>query len=743
MGNYTLDKTTTAGNRGSHYNESADFIYYVNQTEAKIYRQPVNPATVIVQQAPITISANSSHNLNKTGAFDLKWTGSGATGALQTLNGAKILKLTGQTSLEQITPANMTGLTWGSALTQYSENGQSTTGVCYAIQVPAGSDSHYAKVRIFKDGSNTKLEWTCYITSTNPLLLHQLDGSLFPEPHDIVVSADDLQIFISGGSTEGYIIYLTRIAGGAFPFYGSPTVVNAEPLLNPQQMVIDGAAIYVAAGDGLFAVDTVTNYQSQVVSGITNPVGLLIKQQNNVKTAYITDASGNVYVVDISSFNLPSFNDDGSVNGQTSDIINAPSPSTTLALGGPSGYLTWSDGNHTSFYVALPTLNAVKRVDLLTNTISTEEVGTPSPTGPWSVDVFDENDLSVVCNAEIGDIKRGITVDGSAPWALGIGLIPFSLINNSDNNPAAPAPNDGKADTSSVPGYYFSNYPNLPFGGSLSLLINHSAAYAAGARYYKISIANVQRDQSDPNIWITQPARNITNAFTDLRWNGSLNPPRFEGISTGTQDGYYPIRQPGDLWYNMFLGAIMGTSISDNGYNRLKIDFYTAGKVLIPNGSFTKLIYIDNNLASGQVFDMRRGSSTVAPNSDDYQSISACGTLEYDSKDDLIEFDFMASRIDGLGSYTLSFSRGGVLFSATGNVTTTPTLMTVKERLPGTPLRIGHLVGNCNVANIGVSLHVPSRVTNGYGWVNWVGFPSKNFTLAMGPLTHTPWSPPA
>lgn len=743
-----LDKSTSPGNRGSHHDKGSDFLYYVNEADGQVWRQPVNPATQLVQQAPKALGSLQAQNLNSIGASDLRWA-AGATKQVQALNGAKVSKLAGFTSLDQISPKSLEDVPWASAgTTAGPEDGLSSTGNFYAVRIPvSGGDQHYAKVRIFNDGA-TKIEWVTYVIGSMPTLIHTLSG--LTAPRDIIMNASETELYLAGGSgIDSYVVSTVRISSGPLPQYSTnyyPLYTVGDPPLfhDPQQMVTDDLSIFVVAkspdalspsNGGLFLLQLGggPETQVQVVKGIANPVGLLLHQDKTSAIAYISDAEGKVYVVDISQFRAPAFDAiSGAVLTPSSSPLDVPDATPELALGGPSGFLTWTDDTHTAFYatiVADP--GRVVRVDLLAKQVTDElTVADPTLSFPWSVEVFSEGSLSAVCDSEIYDIERGILI--TADLALGVGLIPFDFITNSKPNPLVPAPLDGRADTSSAPGYYFSSNPNLAFGGNLSLLLNHRAAYNSGLRFYKVSITN---DTSGVN-------KPITNGFTDLRWNPTASPPRFEGVTTGVQSGsYFPVRSPDDLWYNPYLGSIVSTALPDNGYNRLKIEFFDVNKVSVPSASYNRLIYIDNSRSSVTLNNLRRGTATQVPAAGDYQAPEACGLIAYDTKDDLIEFDLTAVHPSGVGKYNLHFYRGSTfLFTVTNDVTATPTLLTVKERRAGVPLRIGHLTGDCDIANIRVALRVPTPgVINGYGWVDLSAWADLYFTLAKPPLTHTNW----
>ena len=138
-----LDKTTSSGNRGSHYAPGSDFMFYVNELSQQIYRQPVNPATMVMQQAPKALSSLAQHNLNANGAADLRWVG-GTVKQLQALSNAKVVKLSASfTSLDQISPETLSGIAWGSIAAnnfEPNEDGLSTTGNFYAVRL---APSHF------------------------------------------------------------------------------------------------------------------------------------------------------------------------------------------------------------------------------------------------------------------------------------------------------------------------------------------------------------------------------------------------------------------------------------------------------------------------------------------------------------------------------------------------------------------------------------------------------------------------
>jgi hypothetical protein len=193
---------------------------------------------------------------------------------------------------------------------------------------------------------------------------------------------------------------------GPFPQYSSYPIPLAiagseAPLLGPQQMVIDGNSIYVVAEGGLFLLQPESYAQVQVVSGIPAPVGLLLDRQELSLVAYISDQAGQIYAVDISQFNAPTFDANGNPIGLANSPITAPSPSAGLGLGGPSGFLTWADDAHTAFYATVGGPSGrVRRIELAS-------IAAPTLASPWSVVVLAEGSLSVVCDSAIYDVEEG------------------------------------------------------------------------------------------------------------------------------------------------------------------------------------------------------------------------------------------------------------------------------------------------------------------------------------------------
>jgi hypothetical protein len=713
--------------RGTHYTQGSDFFYFLRSsgdTNAGIYRMPIRQAVLLAESYGVTVSP-PNFNLNGFTNSDLQWL-TGPTRLRGQLS-SRILPIAGATSLESITPDQLVALNWGSVTNNntIAESGASTTGNFYAVRIPvANNEFNYAKIRVYNDGV-TRLDWMTYLISPNPIRISTLAGDW----NDIVVSEYETSMFVSGIDSNDVhsVMQLERTTSGPYPQYDGAlaTQINSRSLSNPRQMVLDGGFVYVVDDTSVWRIEAGTGDQVEIVNGLTEGVGLLLHTSGTALTAYISDTAGDIFKV-----NLSMFSEGGAP---------LPIPAPSYSIGGQSGFMTWASPERTAILVTEQTTGRVIRLDVDDGMMTDEATGL---TEPWSVEVISQIELYVCSDQEIGIIEKRITV--TDVLLLGIGLVPFDYINSAlDDDLIAgvltqtPAGvNDGRADTSSAPGYYFSQTPNIPFGGSLSLQVNHEAAWEAGFRYFKVSLYNVSGS-----------SRVISGAYVNMLWDGS----RFNPVTTAPTNGRYPVRDPDDLWYNHFLGVVIPTTTADNGHNVLRVEFFnTTNASELPSLVQERLILIDNTRYNTSLQFPRLGIGAAAPLAGAYPTLD-CGCIVYDTsgagvgKDTLIEVDFAAWHPQGVGQYALRFYRGGThlaTLAQDGNVTVTPTTF-VKSTSPTTPLRVGHLTGACNIANIQMYVSVSSRVIDGFGWVHLGSTSGRNFTLApSSAMGNTPWVDP-
>jgi hypothetical protein len=715
MMNYTTRMPGLTGVRGTHYNERSGHYFYATD-KGNVYLLPTNPAMIVEQRNERLLASTTRWiNLNATGGGDLQWTGT----QLRTPTGSGILmvSLMGFATLDSVPVSALVGATWVSGATSLAETRSGTPlppDRFLAIRIPiAGGGFHYVKVRIYTPSAgNHRIEWVVYNVDPNPLVV----GGGYPtDVRDIAVSEEEsVMFFTSTIGGEGYVSHTPRVSHSdkSYPVFAPGlTQLHITPLNNPQQMALDGSFVYVVDADGLWRIDIDTGAQDSVVP-ISQATGLLLTVDGDLLKAYVSTATGNIYIIDLSDF-----------SGAT---LTTPPASYTLT--GTYGFMTWADRERTAIYLTRRDTREVVRLDLRAAVSAAEGTTLVAAQVPWSVEVISDNKLYLACETEIGQFDRTIALSDNL--VMGIGLIPFDYITNSITIPATPDVNDGTANTSTAPGYYFSAHPNLPFGGLLSLMINHDGAWESGIRFYSVTLRNLSSGLT----------RAITNSFEDFKWS-EVGTPRFVSTSSAASGGRYAIRNPADLWYNAHLGAQLRTTLADNGHNILTVEFFDGNMLPVPEGRFDRLIFVDNTRCNALLQYPRIGTDVTPPDAGDYPSL-ICGCLAYETKNDLLEVDFEAWQPQGHGRYSLRFSRGVSGLNQAGDVTTSSVLFTKKTLAPGKPVRVGHILGDCDVANVVIELHVPSRVIDGFGWINLGASTYKSFTLIKGPITHTPWTSP-
>jgi hypothetical protein len=710
--------------RATHYSAGADHLFYMNSSTGELFSLPVNPATLLLSRAE-TLTQNKRLNLNTFGSFDLQWMwDSSGKKQLAALNSARILLL-GANSLQDVSPTALVQANWNSVVNnnKVDEDGTSTTGRIYAVRIPYGTEFHYAKIRVFQANGQTWVEWFTYSTSLNAYRL----STGFLDVRDILLSEYETTLYLTAQyAVDGqhYVLASPRSSSALSPYpdYTSQAQpVHDTPLTEPQQMALDEGFLYVVDDTSLWRIDLSMRTQVCLVSGLTGGTGLLLSTRGSSPKVCLSDAAGNVFVID-----LPGYMEDG-------PPLQVPAQ-PTYSLGAQSGFMAWANPEHSALYISLPDAKEVVRIDLITGE-STHEGKLISSSGtarPWSIELLSENKLYVSGETEIGQFSREIEVANHL--MLGIGLIPFQYINDSQA-PTPPNLDSGKANTSSAPGYYFSAHPNLPFAGELSLMLNQELAWTQGIRFYSVKLKNLSSGVT----------RSIIDTFYDQKWDALATPPRFMNTPTSVVGNLFPIRNPADLWYNPYLSALIRTNTQDNGHNVLTVEFFDGNKQLVTGGSFSRLIYIDNTRCNVRLELPRVGSASTPPAALIYPTLE-CGCLAYVTKNDLVELDFVAWQPQGSGSYSLRVSGGGAgrpRLAQDGTVTASPLLVTKKLTVDGKPIRIGHILGDCDVANVGISLSVPSRVIDGFGWVNLGASAHWSFTLIKGPISHSPWVEPA
>lgn len=726
-----------SGVRGTHHATGMAHVYYVKNNG--------NPNASIGQVARILVTpsgkvADGSQSLTDmpgvnfdAGWEDIVWTGTDIEPLDMAIYKYPQAPLHG---LAGIDPSSLPGLAYQTAA--ISEDGQGDN--YYAGKT---ASDYYVVFRIFKvqNDPTTRIEWMTFNTNTN----EEIVGHGYRDPRDIVISADLKTAYVSAkdGNNRSRVLAVPNTGDSFVPdftilssvaAYAIDPITVSSPALNATaQIAIDPAnpqIIYVVDATGLWRIEPKIR-KTKVVDIPNGGMGLLI---DNNRIAIISDILGNLYQVDL---------------GSLSPLLT-PLPSPISNLGGRSGFLTWVDETKTSFFATvLGPIHKVCQVNLqAAESLDLADLqGLPSPlTNAWSVESLSPTRIFMATDAEVGTLDLNMQ---SNALVLGIGLVPFDYIIQDPMST-----DQGKADTTPAVGYFY-QVNKVPFGGSLKLMINHPKAYDLGLRHFRVTLKKVGAAAGEV----------ITDVFYDLLWKGVGGTPKFHSTpvsSTGPtpQAGIpvnaYPIRSPSDLWYNAYLGMIMPTRRTEkgelkvnNGLHEVKVEFFDQNGQWVVGETKTYVILLDNNLCNADLFPPRMGNLVLGNQVPAGYPTLDCGCITYASKDGKVALDFKAWQLNGAANYTLAFSRGGKALphlTQTGTTNTSSALETkTTTKLAQSPtFKVGHLLGDCNVASIRVEINVLPRAIDGYQWVGALsGRKTLDFTLVpAGTPMSTPWVDP-
>lgn len=733
---YAKLQSISSGVRGTHYAPGMSHVYFVKNnnntgsTVGQLARIRVTPVEK-VSDGNILINGGDSINLD-SGLPDVRWVKPQQPAApfVQRLATTTIYKFPAPPAngLLGIDPVTLIALPY--KIGDIPENGQGNS--YFAAKTPLGN---YAVFRIYQGSApgTTMIEWITYKMNTN----HEIIGFNYADPRDVVISEDFDTAYVSGLDEFGIdrVFAVSNSGSTNAPSYsimGGPSGyaidVPPQPLVATAQLAIDpanSAAIYVVDATALWRIE-INADTTKVVDIPNGGRGLLI---DNNRIAIISDIQGNLFEVDLAS----------------------PSPTLTPLhpsignLGGPSGFLTWADETKTSFFATvLDPVNSVRQVNpqmLESNEYLNLQTLAQPLLNPWSVEVFSPSRMFMATEGEVGTLELSIA---SNALVLGIGLVPFDYIIQDPNSQ-----DRGKADTTPATGYFY-QVNKVPFGGNLNLMINHPKAHNAGLRFFRVTLTQVG----------AAAGKFVTESFTDLRWKSDGGTPKFyeTPVSStgatppaGTPAHAYPIRPPNELWYNAYLGTIMPARIVENavvtirnGLYEMKVEFFDQSGQLVVGETKTYVILLDNNLCNAALFPPRIGNPPplVHPMLD-------CGCIAYVDKNEKIALDFKAWQLNGAANYTLRLYRGGKILPHLTQMGTTNTSDAVQTKtttnLPLSPtFKVGHMLGDCNVASIRVDISVLPRAIDGYRWVGALSG-SKTFDFTLVPSSvpmSTPWTDP-
>jgi hypothetical protein len=606
--------------------------------------------------SPATVVSWGTATLNGTFTFDLDTGVQGGpaanadiwwdqeTAVLRQMvpqNGARILNL-GVTNFGALTANNLEFLPYSSTPIPGNNDPSNklVAGDVFAVRTTNGN---FAKILVTSYGYNLGIEWVTYHTTSAYVVL----GTGYTNPEDVKVSVDGAHAYVTERSGD-----LVKVAL-ASANRASATVV-ATGMTAPQQMVLDEAhnvayiADYAASGT-LWSVNLTTGTKTAVVSNLNFAVGVALSL--DLQYAYVSEQTTGPDMGRVSRYRLSDGTRQAVATGLTAPF-----------------FLTWADPAYTSLFVAeRDPANRITRVD-----VSTGMTSVVSNVGfrPSSTSLAGTSRLLVCCDQVIDSLDL-VPFVPTGPLFIGIGFIPFTDITGA-----------GLADTTADPG---AHYPvqNVPFGGTLPIMVNHQRAANDGAAFYRIKIdGNVRMD-----------------TWTDDKWNGvTFATETMMAAIVGGQPGYYPVRPVTDLllWLHPALGTLTDSTNLTDGLHTIEIEFVNAvGAIIETSNSVT--IHVDNNHCVAALSTPTLNGAAADPN---------CGLLHYTGATALpVDMPLTATHPTGFATYFFQVVKGvNGIIGVGGSVPAPSPVMSPASTLLGT----------CTIAAFGEYLYVAASANNGW-----------------------------
>jgi hypothetical protein len=528
------------------------------------------------------------------------------------------------------------------------------------------------------------VEYSGNFSKTNPLApAHTVIGTGYTNPEDIELSSDGVHAYITERSGDLVKVSLSS------PNRSAATVI-ASGMTAPQQMALDEAhdnayVVEYAAPGHLYRINLTSGVKTAIPVTLENAVGIVIT--SDAQFAYVAEetAPGRIRKINLST------------------------GAATLIVSGLTTpfFLLWGDPAEASLLLAeRDPANLVTRIDLSTNTMSTVAGGFPSRPGAMAflstsqLLVHGETSLSIV---------NFVPFVSSGPLFMGFGFIPETSIIQTAG------PNQGLADTTTPPGYFY-QVKDVPFGGSLPVMINYPEAVTLGAVYYRILVDGVVR----------------MDTWSDEVWTGTtFAPVSFSPTTIDGQPGFYPVRTAPFNYMNPSLGSLMDSTSLTNAIHSIVVEFVRPnplpfpffGPIVVANTP-PILFRVDNNPCRALLATPTVGASAA----------NACGILKYTSPTGVVDMRFIASQPNNFATYSFSLIRG--LGAAPAPVISGATNGQVSAATnPGTITgTVAGLLGPCaagGMAAFAESLYVAAMANS--GWSRQSQYDAENtiaFTLA-------------
>jgi hypothetical protein len=524
-----------------------------------------------------------------------------------------------------------------------------------------------AKIQVLNYGKDIEIAWEIYRLASPYKSL----GTGYTNPEDIAVCADEKTAYV----TERTGNLLKVDLGNA---KRSAAKVIASGMEAPHQIHLDEVhqqayvVEYTEPGKPpghLFRIDLKTGAKTTLLSGLKEAVGLLIS--SDLAYAYISEQSA-----------AGGYLNRYSLQNGTRMVVASGLKSVF--------FLTWADQAQTRIFV--PERDPDNRITVVETTGNSQQVVKNTGVRPSCVAFVDPAHLLVCCNQEI-DVAN--LLEGTKPMAIGatglfmgIGHVPFYLFSKA-------AGHEGQAETTKDPAYPYQFTKYAPFGGWLSLQIDHMRAYQQNARYYRVFIDGNKNPRLDT--WHDLQLNPANGQYEiDVTFQ-----PKTIGLPLATKEGCYDIHAPVVSYCNKDLGMYLNSSTLRNGQQSFQIDFLDdKGNLLY---SETHSVWIDNQ---------RCTASIEMPSVDGVSATTDCGMLEYHDKTKEVKIDYVASHPLLFATYDWCLGRAGkgpvnntTCYKPGGNVQLPP--FQFKER-------IDNLLGTCTIAAFYAYVYVYARAIDGF-----------------------------
>lgn len=640
---------------GSDFRPPQNQLVFVEYDDGNLSRLNLQRTATIITSGSTVLKSSFGFNLD-TGVEDLPlspltgdlhWLGTVPLG-MTVIGSAQMVNL-GVTNFSAITPDTLQSLPYATA---YVPAASFVTGDVLAVQTNGGN---FAKVLVVSAGTNMTIEWVTYKLDSPYAVL----GTGYQTPEDVKASADGAHVYVSERTGDFLKVAL------ATPNRASATVL-AFGMNSPQQIYLDEThnsawVVEYASPGNLWQINLTTGAKTAVLTGLQNAVGVVISA--DLQYAYISEQMAGP--------------------GRVSEFQLSNGTRQTLADGLTAPFfLTWFDATQSSILV--PQRDPVNSISLLNvAAASIQTVAAGVPFRPSSVSMAGPGQM-LICSDEIIEEVTTAVFQPAGPLLMGIGFIPFDKVLAS-----------GLADTTSDPTYFY-QVQNVPFGGTLPLMINYMRALNDGDAYYRVFNYNTTTGFVIQNV-----------DFTDEHWNG------FEYVAQTTaavnvagQPGFYPVRALADLflWMNPSLGGFLPSTGLPDGLNTIYIEFVTG------TGGFLEwatplTILVDNNPCTATISVPTLHGLSADPN---------CGLLHYGIKDTSpVIMPFTANQPNGFATFSFSLTKGVNPVTLPplpegGPVSSAPGDSPVEES-------VADLLGTCTIAAFAEEVYVAASANNGWG----------------------------